>query len=197
MNYLAHFYLSGKDEGLILGNFIADFIQNREVASFEPSIQKGIRLHRLIDTYTDNHPMIRQGTKRLHPFHHKYAPVIIDVYYDYLLGHNWLLYSHESTQDFANQIYRILESNFDALPVVLQKRLPFMIEHNWLLGYTTQAGLAFVFERMQKRMNFPVNLDTAVGILLEHFDSFDAEFKVFFQDIMDYVVVKRQNLMGY
>ena len=48
MNFLAHLYLSGEDEELMIGNFIADFIRNREVTNYSEGIQKGIFLHRKI-----------------------------------------------------------------------------------------------------------------------------------------------------
>jgi hypothetical protein len=49
---------------------------------------KGILLYRSIDTYTDNHPIFREGTKRLHEKYHHYAGVIMDVFYDHFLAKN-------------------------------------------------------------------------------------------------------------
>jgi acyl carrier protein phosphodiesterase len=89
MNHLAHFVLSGGDADLAIGNFVADFITNRQLPDFTEAVQRGIRLHREIDAFTDAHPIVKQSTKRLHPFHHKYSPVIVDVYYDFLLAKNW------------------------------------------------------------------------------------------------------------
>jgi acyl carrier protein phosphodiesterase len=89
MNHLAHFVLSGGDADLAIGNFVADFITNRQLPDFSAAVQRGIHLHREIDAFTDAHPIVKQSTKRLHPFHHKYSPVIVDVYYDFLLAKNW------------------------------------------------------------------------------------------------------------
>jgi acyl carrier protein phosphodiesterase len=89
MNHLAHFVLSGDDTDLAIGNFVADFITNRQLPDFTEGVQRGIWLHREIDAFTDAHPVVKQSTKRLHPFHHKYSPVIVDVYYDFLLAKNW------------------------------------------------------------------------------------------------------------
>ena len=60
MNYLAHSYLSFSHEQLV-GNMIADFIKNREREFLPSEIQKGIKLHRAIDTFTDAHPVIHQS----------------------------------------------------------------------------------------------------------------------------------------
>ena len=60
MNFLAHSYLSFSEEQLV-GNMIADFVKNRDVARLPESIQKGIKLHRAIDTFTDAHPLIHEA----------------------------------------------------------------------------------------------------------------------------------------
>ena len=56
MNYLAHAFLSFNDSGLLIGNMISDFVKGKKQFDYTPDIQKGIRLHRMIDTYTDAHP---------------------------------------------------------------------------------------------------------------------------------------------
>jgi acyl carrier protein phosphodiesterase len=40
MNFLAHLYLSGNEEHLIVGNFLADFIKNRQVVLLPRPIQE-------------------------------------------------------------------------------------------------------------------------------------------------------------
>lgn len=53
MNYLAHIYLSGNHELLTLGNFMADGIRGKDYLKLHPEIQKGVILHRIIDTFTE------------------------------------------------------------------------------------------------------------------------------------------------
>ena len=66
MNYLAHIYLSGNNDFITIGNFIADGIRGNRYKKYPKEIQIGILLHREIDTFTDAHPIVRQSTKRLH-----------------------------------------------------------------------------------------------------------------------------------
>ncbi|MEM6697160.1 MAG: hypothetical protein AAF599_02100 [Bacteroidota bacterium] len=84
MNYLAHLFLSCEDEELLIGNFIADFVKNRYREELSPRVLEGIQLHRVIDSFTDRHPVVVQTTRLLHPKHHKYSPVLMDVFFDYL-----------------------------------------------------------------------------------------------------------------
>ena len=52
MNYLAHAYLSGSNKDIAIGNFIADNIKGNNYKKFNINWQKGILLHRFIDSYT-------------------------------------------------------------------------------------------------------------------------------------------------
>lgn len=180
MNLLAHLLLSCEDEDLMIGNFIADFIRNKEVANYSETIQKGIFLHRKIDTFTDTHPLFRQGTKRLHSEHGKYAPVILDVLYDYILCQNWDQYSTISIIDFTQKAYEILTRRLHELPQKLQTRLPIWIENDWLIQYGTEDGLRFTFQKMDERTKFPSHFVDAVDHLKAYYDLYEAEFNLFF-----------------
>ena len=59
---------------------MADGIRGKHYEYLPSEVQKGIVLHRAIDTYTDAHPIFRQSTKRLHQRYHHYAGVIVDVF---------------------------------------------------------------------------------------------------------------------
>ena len=71
-------------------------IRGKKYESFPMEIQKGIILHRAIDSYTDAHTTFRQSTKKLHSRYHHYSGVIVDVFYDHFLAKNWAKYSDEN-----------------------------------------------------------------------------------------------------
>ena len=84
MNYLAHLYLSGNNADLLLGNFIADHLKGADRKRIYPeAIKRGIALHRRIDTFTDAHPVVAESKVRVREQFGKYAPVIVDVFYDH------------------------------------------------------------------------------------------------------------------
>ena len=76
MNFLAHIFLSGKDENLTIGNFIADSVKGKKYLKYPAGIQKGIILHRAIDSYTDTHPVVRKSTSRLFKTYSHYLSLI-------------------------------------------------------------------------------------------------------------------------
>jgi len=187
MNHLAHFFLSCQSEDLMIGNFIADYIKNKDVESYTIPVQQGIQLHRQIDSFTDTHPIVKQGTKRLQSHHRKYAPVVLDVLYDYLLVKNWQLYSGRTLEEFTQEVYRTLERRVNELPPRLQKSISTMIAHDWLRAYGTYEGLKFTLQKMDERTSFPSNLAAAVEHLQADEALFSAEFNQFFPDLIKHV----------
>ncbi|MDZ7880591.1 MAG: ACP phosphodiesterase [Saprospiraceae bacterium] len=195
MNHLAHFVLSGKDQDLAIGNFVADFITNRQLPTFTEGVQRGIRLHREIDAFTDSHPVVKQSTKRLHPFHHKYSPVIVDVYYDFLLVKNWDKFGRLDAKNdpsvslpiFVKNAYDLLNLRIDELPERLKTTLPRMIADDFLMKPTTFAGLEQAFSRIEKAAAFPGNFGNAAEHLAEFLEEFDTQFCAFFPDLQKHV----------
>ncbi len=94
MNFLAHLYLSPDNTEIIIGNFIADHIVGNKFQQYSDAIQKGIMLHREIDTYTDAHAIVRRSKRRLNERYRHYNGVIIDIFYDHFLAVNWNTYSN-------------------------------------------------------------------------------------------------------
>ena len=85
MNFLAHTFLSGDSDEILIGNFIADFIKGNQFEDYSATVIDGIFLHRKIDSYTDQHPTVRQSVQRLRPDYGKYSGVIVDIYYDIVI----------------------------------------------------------------------------------------------------------------
>lgn len=171
----------------MIGNFIADFVRNKDLARYEAGVVEGVYLHRKIDHYTDNHPIVRQGSHRLRARHGKYAPVLIDLFYDYLLVQHWNQYSSLPLQQFVDQTYQTLERNIHLMPTKLQQILPHWIADNWLPGYGTDDGLAFAIHRMKRRVSKPDLLNDPIVSLKENFEALDIEFQQFFPEVQAFV----------
>ena len=124
MNYLAHIFLSEGQPNVMIGNFIADSIKGSKYSTYPSEIQKGILLHRQIDTMTDAHPAFRNSTKRLHKNYGHYSGIIVDIFYDHFLAKNWAEYSDVPLADYIQEFYKILRNNFEVLPANIQKMAP-------------------------------------------------------------------------
>lgn len=182
MNFLAHIYLSGEDPEVQLGNFMADAVKGNKFRNFNPKVQSGIILHRLIDSYTDAHPVFRQSKRRLHgkQFGH-YSGVIMDMFYDHFLAANWSEFHHQPLEEFAQQFYQVLNQYKETTPERTQHLIPYMISQNWLIQYQNIEGLNKILGQMNRRTKGRSNMDQATVELQEHYHLFQSEFYDFFK----------------
>lgn len=183
MNFLAHIYLSGENDLIKIGNFMADGIRGKQFEHFPDDVQKGIILHRFIDTYTDSHDVFRKSTKRLHEKYHHYAGVIVDIVYDHFLAKNWTKYSDEKLEVFINRFYNSLYDNYSILTEKTQDLMPYMIERNWLLSYRTVEGIHQILTQMDRRSKNISRMQYASEELKQYYTDFEEEFTIFFEDI--------------
>ena len=183
MNFLAHIHLSGENEFIKIGNFMADGVRGKQYENFPPAIQKGILLHRAIDTFTDAHPLFRQSTKKLHSRYHHYAGVIVDMYYDHFLAKNWSDYHPESLALYSEKFYQSLLDNHSILTSKTQHLLPYMMEYNWLVNYQSVAGLERILNQMDHRTKNQSLMRFATEELVTHYDEFEAEFSLFYKEV--------------
>ncbi|WP_165750217.1 ACP phosphodiesterase [Cellulophaga sp. Z1A5H] len=184
MNFLAHIYLSFDDKEITLGNFIADSIRGNKYKHLPERVQKGIKLHRFIDTFTDAHPIVRQSTKRLHENYSHYSGIIVDIFYDHFLAKNWSTYSEVPLEVFVDNFYDLLEDNYEILPDSTKHMMPYMIADNWIFNYSKLEGIGRVLTGMNRRTKNKSKMNFAILDLEEHYDEFEKEFTTFFEELI-------------
>ena len=184
MNFLAHLYLSKDNQNIMIGNFIADAIKGNNYLHFTPEIQKGIMLHRNIDTYTDQHPVVRQSKRRLHKRYGHYAGVIIDLFYDHFLAKNWSDYCKIPLDIYAQNFYALLHENYEILPDKTKHMLPYLKQYNWLYNYQFLDGMQQVLEGMNRRTKMKSQMHLSIEDLKIHYQDFENDFTLFFKDLI-------------
>ena len=194
MNFLAHIYLSGNNESITIGNFIADGIRGKKYKNYPKDLQIGILLHREIDTFTDAHPIVRQSTKRLHKNYSHYSGVIVDILYAHFLAKNWQKYSETPLDIYVEKFYKSLEDNFEILPERTKKMMPFMIADNWLLNYAKIEGIQRVLDGMNRRTQNRSKMNKATTELNTYYSEFENEFTLFFDELILFSNNKRIEL---
>ena len=185
MNFLAHLYLSRHDDGLMIGNFIADSVKGNPENYFSGTILNGIKMHREIDFFTDNHPVNKQFAAFLRPHFGKFSGVVVDMFHDYFLATNWPLTS-PLLSEFAKYIYSLMTESIQYLPEKSQILLPYMVKYNWLGSYATIDGIDTVCKGMHQRIKAENNLHLAGNFLLsnkqECFEFYNAFFPALEQE---------------
>lgn len=191
MNFLAHSYLSFSEEQLV-GNMIADFVKNRDVARLPESIQKGIKLHRAIDTFTDAHPLIHEAKAPFRPLVRLYSGAFVDVAFDYFLANDTTENSQREWQEHSQRVYAVLRRYEEFLPEVFKKVLDKMQQDDWLYNYRNEWGIEYSFRNVVNKAQFldkttnvfPVFL-ASKDFLREKYEIFFPEIKSFAQDFVD------------
>lgn len=183
MNFLAHIYLTDGLPMETIGNFMADGIKGKKYLKYPADIQRGILIHRWIDSYTDSHPIVKQSTKRLHLKYGHYSGVIVDILYDHFLAKNWGTYHDQPLDQYVADFYRLLLDNHNILTPRIQKMMIPMMEQNWLLSYANLEGIATVLYNMSIRTKRRVAMDMAIHDLKEHYEAFEKEFTIFFEEL--------------
>ncbi|RAK70173.1 ACP phosphodiesterase [Hymenobacter edaphi] len=189
MNFLAHLVLSGPhDDDRLFGNFAAEAVRGRAaVAAFAPAVQRGIRLHRLIDSFTDAHPVVRRSTARLRAAGlGKWAGVVADVGYDHLLARDFQRYHYDPQEPlpaFAQRMYALLHQRRHELPERLRHMLPYMQEGDWLTGYAYPEGLKRALQGLSRRVPGAAVLATGGPAFLAELAAYQTDFEAFWPEL--------------
>lgn len=186
MNYLAHQYLSFQNEEIQLGNLYGEIVRGKDFTNYPKGIQLGIKLHRSIDTFTDQHEVVKRSSQLFHKNYGKYSPVIIDVFYDYFLIRNWNKYSEIPLEKFIEDAYALFRKNFDTFPPRLQYIIKYMLKMDWFRTYQTKEGVKKTLEGISQRAKFENNIEDAVNELNIYEEQLDNDFNEFFPEIINY-----------
>ena len=193
MNFLAHLFLSGSPAAptysdVLLGNFIADSVPGKQLENYPTTVQAGIRLHRAIDTFTDQHPVVRRATQRLRTAGYgKYAGVISDMFLDHFLARHFQDFTTEQLADFAQRVYTELNSRQRELPPRVQHFLPYMTTHNWLLSYADLESITRALTGLSRRASPGSGMETAVVELRANYGAYEVDFQEFFPQLQRHV----------
>lgn len=184
MNFLAHLFLSGDDEEVMVGNLLEDFVVGRidhpRNQAFNDNVKNGILLHRLIDSFTDTHPSVSTCKTVLYEKYHKYSAVVIDIFFDHYLAIHWDEFSSESLNDFTKRVYKSFQNHWEILPEKMKPMIESMIKYDWLKNYGEFSGIQKAMNNVSQRALNPSNMENALADLKLHYDFFDSQFKAFF-----------------
>jgi len=187
MNFLAHTYLSGNNEEILIGNFIGDYIKGKGYIKYPENIKKGILMHRDIDSFTDYHPITRRSRLRVINKYHKYSGIIIDIFYDHFLASQFHQYSNIPLENYVSYTYLVLKRYYRMLPISIKYWFPTFLENNWMMAYTTVDGIERVLDRMSANTSLPNHSAYAVEVLRKEYDAFAKDFEEFFPLIISFL----------
>jgi acyl carrier protein phosphodiesterase len=189
VNFLAHLHLSDGTPASMAGGVVADFVKGPEVARLPAAVQEGVRLHRLIDAFTDRHPVVHRSIGRLGGKFGWFSGIILDIYYDHLLARAWDRYSAEPLRAFADRAYAALEELLPVVPGDAEGFVRGFIADDRLVRYATPEGIADTLARVSNRIarrlpQHAMRLETAMPDLLAADAALAADFHSFYPELM-------------
>ncbi len=190
MNFLAHLFLSGDASELLVGNLMGDFVKGRLDGRFPPGIERGILLHREIDSFTGQNRHFLLSKRRLDKSFGLYRGVLVDLFYDHFLAAHWEDYADVPLSLFISDAWRVLCEHKEFLPDRLQRIMPFMFK-DWLPSYGDIGGIATVLHRIScfrlKRAN---RLGEGAEALSRHYAELYRDFREFFPELLAFSEVR-------
>lgn len=184
MNYLAHFYLADPEKDLMFGNYIGDGVKGSDLSKYSENVQRGIRFHRFIDSYTDDHEIVREAKKIFYPNQRKFSGVVVDVLFDHLLAIAWENHATQELKSFAQNCYRVIDAHPEELPLRSERFYGFMVSNNLLEEYGTEDGIQRVFQGMDSRTKFSSNMSASLIDYRKNKIEFSSMFEQFFPDLI-------------
>jgi acyl carrier protein phosphodiesterase len=197
MNYLAHAYLSFNMPGILVGNMISDHVKGKKQFDYPLPVQKGIRLHRAIDTYTDAHAATQELKSFFRPQYRLYAGAFADVVYDHFLANDTAEFGTEQQlKKFAAATYETLGSYPELFPLPFKKMFPYMKEYDWLYNYRYTWGIEKSFGGVVRRSSYLTESQIAFDIFNEHYDDMSVCYDAFFPDVKKFAAGHLDELLS-
>ncbi len=186
MNYLAHAYFSFNEPSILLGNMISDFVKGKKQYDYPPAVQKGIRLHRAIDAYTDNHPITKELKTIFSPAIRLYSGAFVDIVYDHFLALSPEEKTAKEWMQFTQKSYTQLKKMEAFFPEKFAKMFPYMQEQNWLYNYRFVWGIEKSFEGLIRRAKYLDSSKESFQLFLKYYHAIEKLSNPFIRDIQSF-----------
>jgi len=185
VNFLAHTLFAQGDAERIVGQFCGDFVRGSDLSLYPEGMQAGIRRHRRIDAYTDQHPALKASLDVFKPPVRRFAGIITDVVFDHFLARDWANYSNVPIEQHVETVHDALNTMRDQLPVDLQRFSDFLQREKVLLGNLHYSGVEITLERLSKRTPKFAPMTQGAAIAKEHEAVLLATFNEFFPELVN------------
>ncbi|PLW82145.1 DUF479 domain-containing protein [Kineobactrum sediminis] len=185
MNHLAHALLANAGHHSLIGNLSGDFVKGPlDGLEIHARVREGIRQHRRVDVFTDQHEVTAELKKIFKPVNRRYAGILLDVVFDHYLIKHWSRFSEVMQRPFVNEVYATLTTHEAILPGQLADFVPRMIAADWLYSCESLVGVDRVLQRISNRLRYENPLGHAIDDINRHYEVFETGFLVFFPEAM-------------
>jgi acyl carrier protein phosphodiesterase len=184
VNHLAHVVLAGPAPDDRLGAFLGDHVKGvAAVDALPPGLARGVRLHRKIDAWSDNHPAVVDLRARTGPEWRRYSGVILDVLFDAMLVRGWKSWHAVPLTDFARGIDELLAERRNELPSRLVRFADWAARASLWTRYDDREMLEQIFAGLARRHARPSPLHAGTILL----DRLEPEIERTFEELFPWL----------
>jgi len=176
MNYFAHLTLAQPTVASKVGNLLGDFMRGVEVSALPESVRLGLRNHRLVDRFTDLHPLVRESRGFFAPQRRRFAGVALDVLFDHFLVRHWERFHVLPLETAIARDYALLASGAELMPEAMRRTAGRLIEHDLFHRYAELDQLALVLDRTASRVRFPNRFQGSIEDICRHYTDLESVF---------------------
>jgi acyl carrier protein phosphodiesterase len=154
MNFLAHLFLAGDDDGLRLGAMLGDFVRGRIENSTLPSeARRGVLLHRHIDQYIDSLDQVAHLREQFDSPFRRYSGIIIDLAFDHELAKRWDQYSSVTLEQFDLGVRQTLARHEGMLPEELKGFMSYADRRKLFARYRDESEILISLRGIGTRLS--------------------------------------------
>jgi len=171
-------------------------VKGKKKFDYPENIQKGIALHRAIDSYTDAHPATKEAKEVFRPHYRLYSGAFVDVLYDHFLATDQNEFSEESLEAFSHKVYAALDDWQPVLPLYFAGMFPYMKSQNWLFNYRTRWGAQKSFGGVVRRAAYLSDSSKAFELFEQHYQLLKDCYRQFWADVQPFARNQFEELTG-
>ncbi|MGP8290119.1 acyl carrier protein phosphodiesterase [Vreelandella zhanjiangensis] len=174
MNFLAHAWLasSGNDD-FLYGNLVADGVKGSDLSAWTSDVAYGIRHHRKVDAWVDQHPSVLGAKQRAPEGKRRYAGIALDIVWDHFLARDKA--GRDEQQKLVTRCYDLLSSR--SAPNRLEAMVPYLVEHDWLRNYADFEFTCNAVAGLGRRLSGPNRLAELIPWLHRDYALLEADFQ--------------------
>lgn len=184
MNHLAHFQLAGECEHRVVGALLGDYVKGPLTGALPQALERGLRLHRRVDAFTDGHPALRALRRHFGPGERRLAGVVTDLFFDYLLTRHWRRFHEPALELFSARVYAILGRHAAALPPAAARHARRIVDHDLLCRYGEADVVEGALARLGERLGQPQAMRAATAVAWSHLGEFEEAFLAFYPQLV-------------
>lgn len=176
----------------MIGALLGDIIKGPLKGLHPQRWEQGIQLHRMIDGYTDKHPIIKNCSALFPRRYRRYSGIMLDVVFDHFLIKHWQQHHSQSLSAFTQETYQLL-TNTD-WPDSAKTKAARIVQYDLLNNYQDWPFIMDVLTNIGKRLRHNNPLSEAEPILTQLSPNIEQAFIDFYPQLENFAQQTRQQM---